>query len=794
MIRHISISCVLAVAALGLMSIASCGDDKADDGVAVGTDTTLLDTGIADTGGVDTNIQVDTVIADTGDLDTAAPDTTGADTNADTTVVEGGFGWPCADNDECDSGFCTEGPEGQQCTKTCVSECPPGFACKLQSGAGDPIAICLYEHVPYCRPCDAASDCAHPVFSGLDAECRSAGPGAGSFCATPCDGAPCPPGAACETLDFDGESRQVCVPESGECGCSPRAIEEGASTACSVGNDFGTCEGRRTCLEDGLTACDAPVASAESCNGIDDDCNGAIDDGFENEGQVCDGDDDDACEDGVWICDGSGALSCTDDAESVVELCNGADDDCDGQIDETFADGSAATYTDADGTTGLKLGDPCGVGACAGGVVVCGADGVSLACSTADGGGAETCDGIDNDCDGQIDEDTELVNDLAALAAAGCETTGVCGLQDATVATCTNGAYVCSYVDAQYEATETLCDNLDNDCDGAIDEDIIIGNDADALADTGCKVEGVCALFGSTTATCNNGVWSCNYLHPAYEATEVSCDTLDNDCNGVADDDINITDLDGLQDTGCGVLGVCAQPGVTTAGCAAGVFTCSYNSPDYGIEVCDNLDNNCDGNIDEGLSVDNDNDLHFAIGSCAQPADDCNDGNAAANPSATEVCDGVDNDCDNSTDEVGAGGCTVYYRDNDNDGFGAGNSQCLCQPNGTFKVTNNTDCYDSNALAYPGQTTPFTIDRGDGSFDYNCDGVEEKDMPANIGLAPAGSCDGFLGIECNGDPGWNGSPPACGQSKGWLSNCSNQGVFSLDCDYDSSTNITMKCK
>ena len=77
--------------------------------------------------------------------------------------------------------------------------------------------------------------------------------------------------------------------------------------------------------------------------------------------------------------------------------------------------------------------------------------------------------------------------------------------------------------------------------------------------------------------------------------------------------------------------------------------------------------------------------------------DDCNDSTSAARPGATETCDGIDNDCDNSIDETNASGCTTYYRDFDGDGYGSSsNSQCLCSPSGYYDVTNGSDCYDSN--------------------------------------------------------------------------------------------------
>ena len=61
-------------------------------------------------------------------------------------------------------------------------------------------------------------------------------------------------------------------------------------------------------------------------------------------------------------------------------------------------------------------------------------------------------------------------------------------------------------------------------------------------------------------------------------------------------------------------------------------------------ELCDGKDNNCDGQIDEGLSTDNDGDGHYTPGSCASPADDCADNYRNRYGGRQEICDGVDND------------------------------------------------------------------------------------------------------------------------------------------------------
>jgi len=71
-------------------------------------------------------------------------------------------------------------------------------------------------------------------------------------------------------------------------------------------------------------------------------------------------------------------------------------------------------------------------------------------------------------------------------------------------------------------------------------------------------------------------------------------------------------------------------------------------------ETCNNQDDDCDGETDEGLNVDSDNDGHYSLDSCAAPHDDCNDSNQNVYPGHEEspgFCDGLDNDCDREIDE-----------------------------------------------------------------------------------------------------------------------------------------------
>jgi hypothetical protein len=199
------------------------------------------------------------------------------------------------------------------------------------------------------------------------------------------------------------------------------------------------------------------------------------------------------------------------------------------------------------------------------------------------------------------------------------------------------------------------------------------------------------------------------------------------------------------------------NPNVTTTGCTppAGyvISNTDCNDSDAAVgpnatEVCDGKDNNCNGQTDEGTSIqfyrDADGDGFgnhaLSITACAAPSGyvsnntDCNDNDAASRPGAAEVCDAKDNDCDGQADE-GVG--SVYYRDNDTDGFGhlsISITSCV-QPAGY--VSNNTDCNDSDATVRPGGTEVC-----DGK-DNDCDGQVDEGTAQSVTFYRDVDGDGF---------------------------------------------------
>ena len=182
-----------------------------------------------------------------------------------------------------------------------------------------------------------------------------------------------------------------------------------------------------------------------------------------------------------------------------------------------------------------------------------------------------------------------------------------------------------------------------------------------------------------------------------------------------------------------------------------------------------------------GLSIaDNDGDGF-------SPADgDCDDDRSTVYPGAEELCDGRDNDCDSNTDEANTPDCTTYYRDYDGDGYGDSSySVCTCSTSGYYSATNSSDCYDYSSSANPGQSSYFTSSRGDGSYDYNCDGSQTKRYTTTYSCSA-----GFTGCTSS-TSGWGSSAPSCGNTGTWESGCI--GAIYL-CTNSSSSSRTQSCR
>ena len=523
--------------------------------------------------------------------------------------------------------------------------------------------VCVYTEVVDFEQtelsCDAKdNDCDGQTDEGLERGCGSAcGPGlerceGGAWVG--CD-APQPADEICDGKDNDCDG-QTDLTAAGEPLATP------GDFACP---DVGVCEGADpaptvACVADGeggaSWVCDfGDLADHEvdevSCDDLDNDCDGDTDEAItqpESLQGICDvvG----VCGEGVVAtCDG-GAWECAYDGVADYEAeevtCDGLDNDCDGDTDEGV---DAATDPTAPECPALGVCEGQIEAACQRGKWNCPTTGVP----DYEDGSETSCDGLDNDCDGQTDEALTV---LSGPPVAACLRAGVCG--DGVFALCVDASWRCIYPEAR-EPVEASCDGLDNDCDGQTDENL-----TGSLADCATPPVGVCD-DPAASVTCEGGDWRCNFTPIAsFEQDETMCDGLDNDCDGATDEDTAGDPLADATAAECLLRGVCTTANVVAVCNGAAGYACDYTGvSDYeaGTEtLCDGLDNDCDGDRDEGLDGDPvaaDCDLTgvctpASVGaSCdGAPGFSC-DYSAVSDWEAVEtLCDGLDNDCDGTTD------------------------------------------------------------------------------------------------------------------------------------------------
>ena len=330
----------------------------------------------------------------------------------------------------------------------------------------------------------------------------------------------------------------------------------------------------------------------------------------------------------------------------------------------------------------------------------------------------EICDMKDNDCDASIDEGFDADQDgYVDEFGEGCLSNYPPELLDCN-----------DQLAAVHPGHAELCDEMDNDCNGSIDD----GLDQDGDGYRICDLNADCDDTNSQTypnapeicdgednncdTVIDNGVGGefldqdgdgyspctgdCDDSFPdgavANPGELEGCDDVDNDCDGLVDEDMDLDD-DGV-------------PG-DYPNCLIwneGPIDCDDNDPEvypYGPEFCDGVDNNCDGQVDENLDFDND-----GFTACEG---DCSPLDPNVNPNAPELCDGLDNDCNLVVDDGW---------DNDGDG----QSPCA------------GDCNDASADVWYG--APELCD----GIDNDCDGaigVNEADIDGDLESACEGDCD-----------------------------------------------------
>ena len=493
----------------------------------------------------------------------------------------------------------------------------------------------------------------------------------------------------------------------------------------------------------------------EICDGVDNNCDGEVDEGLLSEFYLdADGDGFGISEDSIQECsllegysDQSG--DCDDDNDAVYpqapEQCDGVDNDCDGDIDEDLV---LVWYEDADGDGFGNIDlteENC--------IQPEGYVDNSEDCDDVDEQiypqAPEQCDELDNDCDGEIDEDVGSIwyvdNDLDYYGDPNC-----------FVWSCTQPeGYTSMWGDCDdtdsyaYPGAIEYCDYIDNNCDGVIDEgsavDALIwylDDDSDGFGDP-VQTKNACELpngYVADNTDCDDTRADSNPNAQEY------CDGHDDNCDGVIDEDSALdaqdwyldNDSDGFGDVST-TIHQCAQPSgyvLDNTDCDDVRLETNPSAPEY----CNSIDDNCNGSIDDGAAVDalmwyqdvdedGFGDPNISLARCVQPSGyvsdntDCDDELVTSNPSALEYCNGVDDDCDGTTDEQGAIGMGTYYVDADGDGYGSSSSVNLCSLSSGYSSSND-DCNDGNSGISPGASEVCG-----NTTDENCNGQYSESCP-----------------------------------------------------------------
>ena len=560
---------------------------------------------------------------------------------------------------------------------------------------------------------------------------------------------------------------------------------ENSQTACEQAE--GWVEDSTDCDD---TSADSFPGADELCDELDNDCDGDVDEDAIDADTLYGDEDEDGYGDPtqpVTSCEFPygyvGDDSDCDDANADIhpdadELCNGYDDDCDGTVDEDDALDAAAWYPDGDND---GYGEPgAALQACAQPTGFAGND---FDCDDASGAihpaADELCNGYDDDCDGTTDElgavdaptwyedtDGDGYGDPAS-------TTAACSAPAGWIADNTD----CDDTDAAINLAATeICDFVDNDCDGDVDEDGAVDAptwyadlDFDGYGDAGASLT-TCDQPTSHVADDTD----CDDTDAAvYPGADEYCNGVDDDCDGAIDEDDAIDAATWYADVDADTYGDASS---TTVACSAptGFVADSADCGDSdaavypgATETCNGIDDDCDSTVDEDDAADaaiwyadddadgygDSSDTSVA---CAAPAGtvadatDCDDSDSSINPGADELCDGVDNDCDGLVDDADAGvlGADTFYLDADLDGYGAASSstEACSEPSGY--VADATDCDDADADSNPGAS-----ELCDG-VDNDCDGTVDDGVLGTGGDCTAEDCAEILSDDPSAADGW----------------------------------------
>ena len=477
--------------------------------------------------------------------------------------LPGDLGWPCTADNECLFGPCLpKGPgNGRVCSARCGLDggftCAKGWECK--QGFGVDRFVCVPPLQALCLSCETDFDC-----NASGDRCLTIN--GEKFCGRDCStSGACPQGYSCRSLLADAGVARQCVPDTNTCQCS--LVSQGLRRSCKKASALGTCFGFETCQPNATwSGCDALDASVETCDGVDNDCDGLLDQadpdlvttglpGYPDcrKGLTCTG---------KWGCgpvgDGGFAFLCSA-PDPQEEKCNGADDNCNGVVDDGLVDLSG-NYTSA------RACGSCGTDCYVvlnnlekdGGVVTPGAATCELR------GGQRTC--VPQRCEKgyypSLATSPQICERAVTSQCRPCTTAGDCvvpGDQCVTVgfdpgSFCAQSCDTSSvYAGCTGRLGEQGCCPTGNTCENVGGRKLCVpqGNScqctpANAGFTRSCLVTAASATcVGQQTCSAQGTFGSCDTSQTAIEL----CDSRDNDCDGTVDDGFINTKGTGTYDT-----------------------------------------------------------------------------------------------------------------------------------------------------------------------------------------------------------------------------------------------------